>query len=241
MISTCDRGRHCERGNTVSEMFLWRISCALMPRPSSPLLSREAVVRASIEIIDAVGLEAFSLPRLADHLGVRAPSLYHHFADKNEILSAVAQSVASAAKQRPRHGQDGDWAQYFVTWAVNFRQSVLKHRNVAMVLVQHIPRDVVAGDYEEAARVLRDCGVPAGLHVRILDGLQALVIGALVVEAGRPAGSRSAILFPDVSAESHPALAAALDCNELNRRQLFEETVRGFLAGVTQEMAGSTN
>lgn len=111
----------------------------LMPRPASPLISHEAVVRATIEIIDAVGLEAFSLPRLADHLGVRAPSLYHHFADKNEILTAVAKSIVTKAKMRPKHTDGEDWTDYFVSWAVNFRQAVLRHRNVAMVLVQHVP------------------------------------------------------------------------------------------------------
>lgn len=213
----------------------------LMPRPASPLISHEAVVRASIEIIDSVGLEAFSLPRLADHLGVRAPSLYHHFADKNEILSAVAKSIASAARIRPRQVPGEPWTEYFVSWAVHFRQAVLKHRNVAMVLVQHVPRDVVTVDYEDAARFLKASAVPPELHLRILDGLQAIVVGAIVVEAGRSAGSRSGALFPNVSRESEPILAAAVDNNELNQRQLFEEMVRSFLFGVTRAMAGSAS
>lgn len=215
-----------------------------MPRPASPLISHEAVVRASIEIIDSVGLEAFSLPRLADHLGVRAPSLYHHFADKNEILSAVAKSIASAARIRPRHPQGEPWTEYFVNWAVQFRHTVLKHRNVAMVLVQHVPRDEVAVDYEDAAAFLRDSGVPSELHLRIIDGLQSIVVGAIVVEAGRSPGSRSSGprssgLFPNVSREAQPALAAALDSNELNQRQIFEEMVRSFLAGVTRDAVRS--
>ena len=68
-----------------------------MARPSKPLISRASAVQASIEIIDAEGLDAFSLPRLAKHMGVRAPSLYHHFADKNEILTAIARHIAQAA------------------------------------------------------------------------------------------------------------------------------------------------
>lgn len=91
-------------------------------------------------------------------------------------------------------------------------------------------------DYEEAARFLRDSGVPIELHIRIIDGLQALVMGAVVVEAGRPASSRSAALSSNLSRESQPVLAAALDSNELNQRQLFEELIRSFLAGVTREV-----
>ena len=52
-----------------------------MARPSKPLISRDACARAALEIIDAEGLDALSLERLATEIGVRAPSLYHHFAD----------------------------------------------------------------------------------------------------------------------------------------------------------------
>ena len=50
-----------------------------MARPSKPLIRRDAVVEASLRIIDTEGLDAFSLPRLARELNVQAPSLYHHF------------------------------------------------------------------------------------------------------------------------------------------------------------------
>jgi TetR/AcrR family tetracycline transcriptional repressor len=48
-----------------------------MARPRTPLISRQAAVAAALEIIDTEGLEAFSLPRLARHKGVRAPSREH--------------------------------------------------------------------------------------------------------------------------------------------------------------------
>ena len=60
-----------------------------MPRPSSPLISRDAVVEASLRIIDADGLDAFSLPRLARELSVQTPSLYYHFRDRADILRTV--------------------------------------------------------------------------------------------------------------------------------------------------------
>ena len=39
-----------------------------MARPSKPLISRTTAVAAAISIIDAEGLDAFSLPRLAKTL-----------------------------------------------------------------------------------------------------------------------------------------------------------------------------
>ena len=97
-----------------------------MARPPRPLISRDAVIKASLEIIDAVGLDAFSLPRLARRLGVRAPSLYHHFADKNEILWAVGRYIAGKSVIRPRRAPGDDWPEYFVDLALSytFMQSI---------------------------------------------------------------------------------------------------------------------
>ena len=64
-----------------------------MPRPSSPLISHDAVVEASLRIIDRGGLDAFSLPRLARELGVQTPSLYYHFRDRADILRTVARAI----------------------------------------------------------------------------------------------------------------------------------------------------
>ena len=123
-----------------------------MARPSKPLISRSAAVDASIAIIDSEGLNAFSLPRLAAHMGVRAPSLYHHFADKNAILTAVARHIAGKSVIKPRRAPGPDWPEYFVSLALNFRQSVLRHRNAASVLIEHLPRETLIGSFEDAAQ-----------------------------------------------------------------------------------------
>ena len=201
-----------------------------MARPSKPLISRAAAVAASIEIIDSEGLEAFSLPRLAKHLGVRAPSLYHHFSDKSEILSAVARQIAGAGPM-PRRKPGPDWPEYFVTLSLNLRRSILKHRNAAPILLQYLPRDVLIGTYEETTAFLEASGVPVRLHVQILDGMERLTLGAVLTEAMRPPSTKSTI-FPNVDPESQPRLARALAENAMTSKQLFEEMIRSFLYGV---------
>ena len=205
-----------------------------MARPSKPLISRDAAVEASIEIIDSDGLEAFSLPRLAKHMGVRAPSLYHHFSDKNEILTEVARYIAGTSVARPRRRPGADWPEYFVALALNFRQSILRHRNAAPILLQHLPRELFVGTYEETAQFLLDSGVPAELHVRILDGRETLSIGTVLMEAMRPPSTKSTI-FPNVDKTSQPLLTEALASNPLTQKQLFEEMVRSFLHGVIRD------
>lgn len=57
-----------------------------------PPLQREAIIEAARELIKTDGLEALSLRRLAGGLGVTAPALYAHVADKQDLLRAVAEA-----------------------------------------------------------------------------------------------------------------------------------------------------
>ncbi len=205
-----------------------------MARPPKPLISRDAAVAASIDIIDSEGLDAFSLPRLAKYLGVRAPSLYHHFADKNEILTEVARYIAGTAVAMPHRKPGPDWPEFFVSLAMNFRQSILKHRNAAPVLLQHLPRELFVSTYEGTSRYMLESGVPIHLHVRILDGMEKLALGAVLIEAMRKPTPKQRI-FPNVDAASQPLLAQALASNDLNESQLFQETVRSFLHGIVRD------
>ena len=54
-------------------------------------LSREAIARAAREILVAEGLHAVSLRRVASRLGVTAPALYAHVADKRDLLQGIAE------------------------------------------------------------------------------------------------------------------------------------------------------
>ena len=54
-------------------------------------LTREAIARAAREILVAEGLHAVSLRRVASRLGVTAPALYAHVADKRDLLQGIAE------------------------------------------------------------------------------------------------------------------------------------------------------
>ncbi len=62
-------------------------------RPTTALITRQAASEAALSMIDLNGLEALSLQSVARLLGVSAPSLYHHFRDKEELLTHVARGL----------------------------------------------------------------------------------------------------------------------------------------------------
>lgn len=62
-----------------------------------PTLTKQRILELALGIIDAEGLQALNMRRLAKDAGVQAMSLYHHFPNKEAILSAVAECIAAAA------------------------------------------------------------------------------------------------------------------------------------------------
>jgi AcrR family transcriptional regulator len=64
--------------------------------PREPL-TRVRIIEAALEIIDDTGLDALNMRRLAAAVGVKPMSLYHHVANKEAILEAVAECIAEAA------------------------------------------------------------------------------------------------------------------------------------------------
>jgi len=201
-----------------------------MARPSQPLISREATVEAALTIIDNDGLDALSLPRLAREMNVKAPSLYHHFSDKSEIMAAVARTIVQRTVF-PRKSTSGDWAEWFTQLTLNFRAAVLRHRNAAPLLLQYMPREMLTDMFEQAISVLVEANIPVELHVQILDGLEKLAIGATITEAIRPA-SRARLGYEHADPVAHPQLSAAVEANQLNPKQVFEHTVRCYLLGM---------
>lgn len=203
-----------------------------MARPKQALISQGTAVQAALEIIDAEGLDAFSLPRLARHMGVRAPSLYHHFEDKSAILAAVARAVVAETRM-PRKPPADQWQEWFVKLSLNFRAAVLRHRNAAPLLLQYPPREAMTRLYDVAAGYLQQSGVPPRVHVQILDGLEPLTFGATLIDATRPTAPNRAA-FADVDPDSLPQLAAAVEANPFTPLQIFEQTIRGFLVGTVE-------
>ena len=56
-------------------------------------LNRERVLRRAIELADADGIDALTIRRLAEQLGVEAMSLYHHVPNKEAILDGAVELV----------------------------------------------------------------------------------------------------------------------------------------------------
>jgi AcrR family transcriptional regulator len=159
-----------------------------MPRAG---LDSEAVVTAAQALADADGLEALTLARLAQTLGVRAPSLYAHvggLADLQRRLAArgareLAGRLQSAAAGRARGDALADVAHAYVAYA-------REHPGAYAALQRAPAADDVAGVaasaqlLEAVAAVLRGYGLEGEDAVHATRLLRAALHGFVSLDAG---------------------------------------------------------
>jgi AcrR family transcriptional regulator len=195
-----------------------------MARPSVPLLSREGAARAALDVIDKHGLKGWSLDEVARTLGVRAPSLYHHFKGKSDLLAEVATLILRDIPAPPIN--EADWEESVIRLCLAARNAILRHPNAATLLLQFFPKQVFVKAYDFWASV---CPFHESRQLILLEGLEKLTFGsALFSAAARSAGHDG---FPEVNANELPHLARALDADVQSDEQRFVETLRCFLAG----------
>lgn len=82
-----------------------------MPRSTSaPAIDRDRLVAAAFMHLEEDGLEGLSMRRLGARLGVQAPALYWHVADKGQLLGLMARDIyASAYAAIPAASGWRDW------------------------------------------------------------------------------------------------------------------------------------
>lgn len=88
-------------------------------------LTRERVLQSAIERADQGGLEALTMRKLGQELGVEAMALYHHFANKDALVDGMVDLVFGEIAL-PDGGPD--WRMAMRKRAISVRDALLGHR-----------------------------------------------------------------------------------------------------------------
>lgn len=95
------------------------------PTRRGPPLTQEEIVETALAIADAEGLEAVSMRRVANGLGVGAMTLYHHVADKRELMLLMADRVGAELIVPGEF--PADWREALRAIAYRTRDTFIRH------------------------------------------------------------------------------------------------------------------
>lgn len=87
-------------------------------------LTRERVLAAAVEFADRNGVEAISMRRLAQMLGVEAMSLYTHVRSKNDLLDGMVDALVD---EIPLGTEAGHWKDSIRAMALGARGVFVRH------------------------------------------------------------------------------------------------------------------
>lgn len=97
-------------------------------------ITRERIVAVALELLDEHGLDALTVRALATALDVRAPALYWHVRNKQELLDAMATEVMRRVGiVLSTLGPGADWRDDLSAYARILRTEYLKHRDGARI------------------------------------------------------------------------------------------------------------
>jgi TetR/AcrR family tetracycline transcriptional repressor len=146
------------------------------PRPQ---LSRDAIVAAALQVVEADGGDGLTMRRVADHIGVSASALYGYVANKEELVQLVLEQIIS---EIPAPGPGGTWQDTVRGFAREMLGIFQRHPGVAGLTLGRVPfgPSLLPGA-ELLLGTLRAAGLPDQVAACAGD-LGALYVGAFAYE-----------------------------------------------------------
>jgi AcrR family transcriptional regulator len=151
-------------------------------RGPRPALTHGQIARAAVEIADDGGLNAVSMRRLAERLGIATMGLYRYVAGKEDVYELMLDAVA-AEMALP----DGGWRLVADAYARQLRAASLRHRWLyqahARVPASLSPANVAL--MEKALTSVDGLGLDADTMMAVFGAVNSFARGAVFAEVAQ--------------------------------------------------------
>ena len=178
------------------------------PIPDRPPLTRERVLEAAVRLADESGIDALSMRRLGQELGVEAMSLYNHVANKDDLHQGIVELVLSEIES-PR--DEGDWKEEIRRTAISSYQAFVRHRWACGLMMRGPNVSPVRMEWMEAVlRTLRTAGFSADLTHHAYHALDSHITGFTLWIVSMPFETHEELVdlaegfLPTISADRYP-------------------------------------
>jgi len=198
-------------------------------------LTRDRILRAALAIVDREGLEAISMRRIGEALGVEAMSIYNHVANKAAILDGIFETILG---ELPVAKPSSSWRLGLQERARAFRSVLRDHPN-ALPLFATRPAVTPASItlVEDGLALLRRAGFTAEHALMAFQSLVAFVVcHAIASYAPDPSDAISEPAYDELSEAQFPhvrEVAKLLITYDVE--QEFEVGLEAMLAGLESQ------
>jgi AcrR family transcriptional regulator len=149
-----------------------------------PRLSRPKVLLAAIALADESGIEALTMRKLGEQLGVEAMSLYKHVANKDALLDGMIDSVF--AEVHLPIGE-ADWKSQMRQRAISMRQAMTRHPwAVGLMESGAKPGPATLRHHDAVIGALRTAGFSTAMTAHAFSALDSYIYGFAMQEKALP-------------------------------------------------------
>jgi len=142
------------------------------------------VLRVAIELADAGGFESRSMRKVAKQLGVEAMSLYHHVANKEDLLDGMIDVVFAEIDLSFR---GTDWRPAMRQRAISARRVLSRHGwAIGFMESRSSPGPATLRHHDAVIGCLRDAGFSIELAAHAFSVLDSYLYGFALQERSLP-------------------------------------------------------
>ena len=155
------------------------------PRPKKPRLSAERVVDGALALADEIGIEDFTIRKLAEALDTKPMTIYHHIPNKEAIIDGLVDRVFAEIERPP---PDLDWQEALRVRCVSVRAAMQRHPWAAPLMESRTnPGPETLGHHDAVLGCLFGAGLSMELTAHAYALLDSYVYGVALQEASLPA------------------------------------------------------
>jgi AcrR family transcriptional regulator len=147
-------------------------------------LSRDRVLRVAVEIADAGGIGSLTIRSLAQALGVKPMSVYHHVANKEQILDGIVDIVFGEIELP---SPDGEWRVQIRRRCESARRVLGRHRwAIGLLESRTNPGPATMRHHDANLATFRAGGLSVELTAHAYALVDSYVYGFALQEASLP-------------------------------------------------------
>lgn len=203
-------------------------------------LDREAIARATVELLDEGGPATLSLRTLAGRLGVHATSLYWHVASRDDLLDLAVDAVFGEIAEPGPPAQD--WRDDVAGFMRGLRQALLRHPwSGALAASRPLLGPQALRRSELVYASLQRAGFAGPALTAAAAAVSNLVIGTVAAESawdhdGETDARRAMHHHLRANADRYPALAALPESGADGWPEQFERAMDALLRGLQAQL-----